>query len=96
MATAVVVANPDANPHFALKIGGEVGDFLFVVGFVLPVEAVNLYTVVELTHAEGGEEAHQFDRRPVHERRNAVLLQETDAVLDALVAFAVAPDEKGE
>ena len=96
MASTVVVANPDAYPHLALQQVGNIGDFLFVVGFVLPVEAVNLYAVVELPHAEGGEEAHQLDGRPVHERGDAVLLQGADAILDALIVLAVAPDEEGE
>ena len=74
VASTVVVANPDTNPHLALQEMGYVGDLLFVVGFVLPVKTVDFYTVVELPHAEGGEEAHQFDGWPVHERGDAVLL----------------------
>ena len=104
MATLVVVANPDANPHLALQTFGEVGDLLLVVGLFLPLRVVatgadqplGRESVVEVAHTEGGEEAHQLDGRPIEERRDEILPQVADAGLDALVFLAVAPEEEGQ
>ena len=84
MAAAVVVAYPCTDDHVAVEVI-KVGDFLAVIGLVTPVDAVACHAVVEVAHAEGGEEAHQLERRIVARLRD-----------HALVALAVAAHKGGQ
>ncbi len=65
MTACVIVAYPHTDKHVALQQRSQIADFLPVIGLVGPVDAIARHALVEVTHAEGGEESHQFDWRVV-------------------------------